>query len=287
MTKISTTLVLFFFSWMAYAQEVAVTDIRSLSIQGGRTLGETVLAIGQSFIGRPYVPHTLEGSGAEQLVVNFQQFDCTTYLETVVALSLAWHDKANQPGKNNLDGLFRRYLAKIRYRNGQIEGYASRLHYFSEWLLDNERKGLIQDISRHVVGSLAVSKPVSYMTNATWKYPHLSDPTTYRQIAQVETTISQQPFYFIPKKSLRQAEPHLRDGDIIMLTAARPGLDMKHCGFVVWQSGKVYLLHASSDFGRVMLTRQPLTDYVLWNKRLSGIRVARLSPNTLVSAQAQ
>lgn len=293
MIKPFTTLVLCFFAHVSFAQEPGgVSDVYSLSIQGGRTLGETVLSIGQSFLGKPYVPHTLEGNSTEQLVVNFQQFDCTTYLETVMALSLAWHDKANTPGKNSVttdrfESLVRKYLTKIRYRNGQIDGYASRLHYFSDWLLDNERKGLIQDISRHVTGSLAVSKPVSYMTNATWKYPHLNDPGTYRQIAEVESVISQQPFYFIPKKSLRQAETHLRDGDIVMLTAARPGLDMKHCGFALWQNGRVYLLHASSDFGRVMVTKQPLTEYVLMNKRLSGIRIARISPGQWLSAPAQ
>ena len=299
MIKPFTTLLVCFLSVGAYAQAPvgglppgiplpASSDCRSLSIQGGRTLGETVLSIGQAFLGKPYVAHTLEVNPTEQLVVNLQQFDCTTYLETVIALSLAWHQsgKGTNP-TDRFESLFRRNLTKIRYRNGQIDGYASRLHYFSDWLLDNERKNLVHDISRHLVGSLAVSKSVSYMTTATWKYPHLKDSDTYRQIAQVESAISQQPFYFIPKKSLRQAESHLRDGDIIMLTAARPGLDMKHCGFAMWQNGKVYLLHASSDFGRVMVTKQPLTDYVLWNKRLSGIRVARLNPNVVLGVQTQ
>ncbi len=284
MRRIFTTLVLLFCGWMGYAQEAPVNESALPEVQGGKTISESVLLFGKSFIGRPYVAHTLEGNATEQLVVNFRKFDCTTFVESVMGLSFAWHDAQLKATKGSLDDIYRRYLTRIRYRNGQLDGYASRLHYFSEWLADNERKGLIRDISRHITGSMQVSKPVSYMTAATWKYPAMQDPAVYKQIAQAENEISQQAFAFIPKKNLRQAENQLRDGDIIMLTAARTGLDMKHCGFAVWQNGKVYLLHASSDFGMVMLTRQPLIQYVQANKRLSGIRVARISPNTRLTA---
>ncbi|OIN60919.1 N-acetylmuramoyl-L-alanine amidase-like domain-containing protein [Arsenicibacter rosenii] len=284
MKRTFTTLLLLFSGWIGYAQEAPVPETRFPDLQGGKTISESVLLFGKSFIGKPYVAHTLEGNAAEQLVVNFQKFDCTTFVESVMGLSFAWHDSQLKATKMSLEETYKRYLTKIRYRNGQLDGYASRLHYFSEWLADNERKGLIRDISRHFPGSMQVSKPVSYMTAATWKYPALQDPAVYKQIVQAEAAISQQAFYFIPKKNLRQAENQLRDGDIIMLTAARTGLDMKHCGFAVWQNGKVYLLHASSDFGMVMLTRQPLIRYVMDNKRLSGIRVARMSPNAQLTA---
>src|SRR5690606_29137182 len=40
------------------------------------------------FLGKPYVAHTLEGSSEELLTVNLREFDCTTFVETVLALSL-------------------------------------------------------------------------------------------------------------------------------------------------------------------------------------------------------
>lgn len=226
-------------------------------------------------MGKPYVAHTLEENQTEQLVVNLHQFDCTTFVETISALSLAWHDLPDKKNSVQLETLFRKYLTKVRYRNGQIDGYASRLHYFSEWLRDNERKGLLQDVTPLLAGNVKVSKPLSYMTAKTVRYPPLSDPAVFKQMAQIETNLSQESFAFIPKKNLRKAEPNLRDGDIVMLSAARPGLDMKHCGFAVWQNNRVYLLHASSDRGRVVITSQPLTEYVSSKKALSGIRVAR------------
>jgi len=247
---------------------------------GGKSVAETAVGMGRVFLGKPYVPHTLEENQTEQLVVNLHQFDCTTFVETMSALSFAWHELIDKKNTVHLETLFRKYLTKVRYRNGQIDGYGSRLHYFSEWLRDNERKGLLQDITPLLAGNVTVSKPLSYMTAKTLQYPAMNDPAVYKQIAQIETSLSQEPFAFVPKKNLRKAEADLRDGDIVMLSAARPGLDMKHCGFVVWKNNRVHLLHASSDHGRVVITSQPLADYVLAKKYLSGIRVARFRVGT-------
>jgi len=236
---------------------------------------QQAVSIGKAFLGKPYVAHTLEGGELEQLVVNLQEFDCTTYLETVLALTLTRQEVGNGGTDARYEEVFRRYLTHLRYRNGRIEGYASRLHYFSEWLFDNERKGLVQDITREI-GGLQVSKPVYYMTASAAKYPKLSDPATHQQISQVQERISRQSFWFVPSKQVRTLESRLQEGDIVMLTAARPGLDMKHVGLATWQNGRVHLLHASSDHGRVMVTDEPLADYLARRPRLSGIRVARL-----------
>jgi hypothetical protein len=281
MKKFFTTTVAFLSFTLSFAQEIASTSsLRQVVVATGITPAETAVAISKSFQGRPYVAHTLDGNETEQLVVNFRAFDCTTFLETTLALSLARHQLLNEQDSVQFDRVFRRNLTTIRYRNGAINGFASRLHYFSEWLIDNEQKGILEDITRKI-GGMQVSKPVSYMTKTTWKYPQLSDPPTRQQIALVESAISQQSFWFIPKKRIKDIESSLKEGDIIMLTASRPGLDMKHVGFVVWQNGpngekRAHLLHASSHYGEVMISEEPLADYVLWNRQFSGIRVARL-----------
>ncbi|WP_266366141.1 N-acetylmuramoyl-L-alanine amidase-like domain-containing protein [Tellurirhabdus rosea] len=271
----TTLFVLLFTAFYVQAQNAPVSEFASLTLTTGRTPAETMLQVGKAFLGKPYVPHTLDGTETEQLIVNFEQFDCTTYLETTVALTLALQQTNGSTAAAKLEPAFRKMLTQLRYRAGVIDGYASRLHYFSEWLQDNEKKGLIRDVTRQI-GGMQVSKPVNYMTACTWKYPRLSDPAIFRQIAQVQESISKQSFWFIPKARLREVEANIKDGDIIMLTAARPGLDMKHVGFAVWQNGRVHLLHASSDLGEVVITQQPLAEYVQWNRRLSGIRVARL-----------
>ncbi|GAB3804742.1 DUF1460 domain-containing protein [Spirosoma humi] len=279
MTKLFTALFLLFLPLILRAQDTTSGDLRSLTLVPGQTPAETAITVGRQFLGRPYIPNTLDQQATEQLVVNLREFDCTTYLETVLALSLAWQDVASKPGPVLSEQTFRNYLTRLRYRNGRIDGYASRLHYFSDWLRDNERKGLISDVSGELPGSLVVAKPVSYMTSTTYKYPQLTNPDILKQVALTEASLSQQSFPFIPTKNIRQAEAQLREGDIVMMIAARPGLDMKHVGLAVRQpNGRMHLLHASSDQGMVVVSAYPISEYVQWHKRLSGIRVARLKP---------
>ncbi|ADB38898.1 N-acetylmuramoyl-L-alanine amidase-like domain-containing protein [Spirosoma linguale] len=280
MIKLSTTLFLLFLSLVVVqAQDTTASEFRSLTLTTGKTPAETAILTGKQFLGRPYVPYTLDQTPTEQLVVNFREFDCTTYLESVLALTLALHDAGSKTGPS--EQAFRNYLTRFRYRNGRIDGYASRLHYFSDWLRDNERKGLITDVSSELPGSITVAKPVSYMTSSMYKYPQLRDPNTFKQVALTEASLSQQSFSFIPAKNIRQAEAQLQDGDIVMLLAARPGLDMRHVGFAVRQpNGRMHLMHASSDQSAVVISPYPISDYVQLHKRLSGIRVARLRSNT-------
>ena len=42
-----------------------------------------------TYLGKPYVAHTLEINDEEQLVVNLEEVDCTTFVEYVLAQSLA------------------------------------------------------------------------------------------------------------------------------------------------------------------------------------------------------
>lgn len=288
MLKLFAVLFLLLTAQVVQAQGIVLSNnLNSLTVVGGKTLTETAVKIGKQFIGSPYVPHTLDMNPTEQLVVNVREFDCTTYLETVLALALTWQAVGDKQPSALFEKTFRQYLTRIRYRNGQIDGYASRLHYFSDWLRDNERQGLLTDITRELPGSISVAKAVSYMTTATYKYPRLNDPAVFKQVAQTEASLSQQPFAFVPKKNIRLAEAQIQEGDIVMLTAARPGLDMKHVGIAIRQpSGRMHLLHASSDQGEVVITPYSISDYVLGHKRLSGIRVARLKPvnNALVGA---
>lgn len=284
MLKLFTVLFLLI-SFVGQAQDIIATSLRSLTIVEGKTSAETTVNIGKQFLGKSYVPHTLDINPTEQLVVNFREFDCTTYLETVLALSLAWQDIPDKQNAVAFDQTFCKYLTKLRYRNGRIDNYASRLHYFSDWLRDNEHKGLVTDVTQLLPGSMSVAKPVSYMTAATYKYPHLSDPAIFKQVAQTEASLSQQSFSFIPKKNIAQAESQIHEGDIIMLMAARPGLDMKHVGLAVrYPDGRIHLMHASSDQGAVVITSDPLSDYVMYRRQMSGIRVARLRSGGVLEA---
>ena len=47
-------------------------------------------------------------------------------------------------------------------------------------------------------------------------------------------------------------------------------------GFVVFENGEPYLLHASSSDGKVELSQRPLADYMKRNRSFVGLRIARL-----------
>ena len=280
MAKRFTVLFSFIVSVTLAQNDPLATQLVQLSAATGKTPAENAVQIGKKLLGKPYVSHTLDHYADEQLVVNMTAFDCTTYLETVLAITLAHADVPNGT-PTQIEHSFRNYLTQFRYRNGRIDGYASRLHYFSDWLRNNEKMGLLTDVTAQLPGSMVVAKPVSYMTAATHKYPAMSDPAVYKQIQFTETSLNQQSFSFIPTKYVRQAEGRIQEGDIVMLMAARPGLDMRHVGLAVRQpNGRLYLLHASSERGHVIISPLPLSEYVQSHKRMSGIRVARLRGST-------
>lgn len=262
----------------------APDDLRHIVVVPGRTAAETAIRTGETFIGKPYVAHTLEGNATEQLVINVQQFDCATFIETTLALALAEQELPTKYTTPQLESAFKKYLTKLRYRNGRIDGYVSRLHYLSDWLRDNERKGFVQEVTRDI-GGMQVYKDINYMTEFSHYYPALSNPSTYRQMVAIQTEISQQPFYFIPRKQIKAAESKIKEGDILMFTAAKPGLDMRHVGYATWRYGRLYLLHASSDNNRVTLSRQPMADYLANNRNLSGLRVARVKESAIRMSQ--
>ena len=231
--------------------------------------GELMLEIGKFFLGTPYVAGTLEGRRGEHLVVNLREFDCVTFVENVVAL--VWHAKLD---KNSFE-TFRKYLQKIRYRGGRLQGYALRLHYFSDWIHDNQKKGIVRDVTAEIGGRL-LRRVINFMTTHPDLYPPLRNPANLRGMKSVERSISKRPLFFIPKRVLRRLEDRIYDGDLIAITTNTDGLDVQHVGLAVRVKHRIHLFHASSKEAKVVLSKQTLYRYLIKNKTCSGIMVARL-----------
>ncbi len=238
---------------------------------GGGGFHELVLQMGRSFLNVPYEAHTLEGNPREELVCKFDGLDCVTLVDNALALALAKQQQLNLEG-------FKRALTSIRYRNGVINGYASRLHYFTDWLHENERNGLLTDITR-TLGGVVFSKQINFMTSHTHLYPaanaHGSSAGIWEELKLREDSINLRDKYYIPLHSIRKIEPLLRDGDIIGITSDVPGLDCNHQGIIAKIGNQAYLLHASSTAKKVVLSAKPLAEYVASVKKNSGIIVAR------------
>jgi hypothetical protein len=231
--------------------------------------GQLVIETGKFFFGKPYGIGTLETNGAERLVINLREFDCFTFVENVV--TLVWCLKSQQKSFE----AFRRRLKKIRYRHGRIQGYSSRLHYFSDWVYDNQKKAIVRDVTAKI-GGKPYRKTINYMTTHPDLFPLLKNEANLRKMKSVERAISRRSPYYIPKKVLKTLEDRIVDGDIIAITTNTGRLDVQHVGFATRVKNRTHLLHASSKDGKVTLSRQTLNRYLMQSKARSGILVGRL-----------
>jgi hypothetical protein len=233
-------------------------------------LSKLVVEAGGQWMGTPYVAHTLETPGGEKLVINLREQDCTTFLENTLATAASM--KAENPSFETYTEL----LQLLRYRNGQIQGYTSRLHYFSEWLYENEKKGFLQIITRQL-GGKPYAKPLNFMSAHRTAYAALKeDEKNYQEISKIEKMLNTRQYEYIPKAEVKTIENQLQDGDIIAITTGIQGLDVVHVGFAKQHNGRIHLLHASLDEKKVVVSSKPLAEYLMGNKSQSGIMVARV-----------
>ena len=233
------------------------------------SLGQLVVEIGKFFLEKPYVDGTLDAGKSEHLVVNLRELDCVTFVENVIAL--AWCVESRRA---SFEG-FRRLLQDIRYRQERLQGYASRLHYFSDWLHDNQKKGIVRDVTAEV-GGRPYRKTINFMTTHTNLYPLLKKEANLRKMKSVERAISRRSLYHIPKKVVKTLKDRIIDGDIIAITTITEGLDVQHVGLAVRVKNRIHLLHASSAEGKVVLSKQTLYRYLTESRARWGIMVARL-----------
>ncbi len=230
----------------------------------------SMLDNGLKFLGVPYVAHTLEvNSPRESLVVNLKQVDCTTFVEYVLARSLC-----NNP---NDEAQFEDRLRMIRYRDGVIDGYTSRLHYSTEWVMNGLKHGYLTDVAA-AYSKDTTTVHVSFMSAHPDKYVQLKDsPADVARIAQKERELSGQVVHYIPREKLPvKGFKWIHDGDIILLVTNMPGLDNSHLGIAIYQNGELHLLHASSLDMKVKIQEEPLREQLMKRKGCLGIRVVRM-----------
>jgi hypothetical protein len=154
-------------------------------------------------------------------------------------------------------------------------GYSSRLHYFSEWIHDNQKKAILENVTRKI-GGRPFRKTISFMRTHPDLYPPLRNAAVLRRVKFVERAIGRRFLFVISKKGLRRLEDRIHDGDLIAITTNTEGLDVQHVGLAATVKNRIHLLHASSGEGRVVLSRNTLYRYLIQSKSRSGIMVARI-----------
>ena len=241
----------------------------------GKPINEVVVEIGKSFIGVDYAGHTLEEEGPEKLVINLRALDCVTFYENCVTLARCIKMK-----KTTFDD-YKAQLQFLRYRDGKIDGYPSRLHYTTDYWYNAEKKGIMKLVTKEIFGEKNVAeipRPINFMTTHRASYKHLAtNDANFEKIKAQEDDLNKRTNYFLPKGNLHMFADNVQHGDIIGIATNIEGMDISHTGVAVKVDGKLHFMHAPIFGKKVQITDVPMHDYLAKNSKQTGIIVARVN----------
>ncbi len=237
-----------------------------------KPINEVIVEIGKSFIGTAYAAHSLEEEGAEHLVVNLRVLDCVSFYENSLAVARCVKMK-----KFSFDD-YRAQLQFIRYRDGIINGYPSRLHYTTDYWFDNEKKGAMKIVTEELFGEKnlqPIPTPINFMTMHRSAYKQLANESFFEEIGKQEEEIGTRGTLFLPKEKVHLFAEKIKTGSFIGITTNTPGLDVSHTGIAVRMiNGALHLMHAPDIGYKVQITESPLHDYLARHSKQTGIIVA-------------
>lgn len=245
---------------------------------GAVSVGRAATRVGEMAIGSPYEAFTLEAyiraggdpSRKEPLTLWLTKFDCVSLVEAALAVSRV----ADDGGKPSWER-FAREVERMRYRGGDRGSYSTRLHYFSEWITDGARRGLLRDLGPEL-GGVNDSRPLRFMTEHRASYPALAHDSVFREIGEMERRLDASPRWMIPTARIPDAAARIESGDVLAFATSISGLDVSHAAFAYRdKAGVLRVLHAPLSGGAVEVTSLTLPDYVAAIRRSTGILVAR------------
>lgn len=229
----------------------------------------SIIDIASYFINTKYGSGNRGKKSENKILINFSELDCVTYIETVISI----YKTANKPSPNFCN--FVNEIENIKYRDGCKILFPSRLHYFTDWLIDNTKRGNI-NCTTSELDSIRFCKTINYMTQNRKLYPQLADTVFYNEMEIVEKNLNANQLYYLPKDKFENYKQKIKHGNIIIFTTTTQGLDVSHVGFAYWKNNELYLLHASSKYKKVLISTSTLNEYLIQNSKINGIMVAEV-----------
>lgn len=245
-----------------------------------------VEAVSERFLGTAYklgpLGEGFDGEFDRDPLWRFDQADCTTFVEEVMALSL----------NPDLDDALKNTLRKIRYRDGKI-GYAARNHFTeADWVPRNIWAGYLRDITRQVAGekTIEVAKVVDkrrwYLEKSTADIEgRFSESERRKALPKLQALgeglePQRAALDVLPMDQLPDALDRIPSGTIANLV--REPLPEKetmvsHQVFIVKKDGKAFVRHAA--FGKQVMDAPALEYfYKYYNSRwrLVGLNLQAL-----------
>ena len=241
-------------------------------------IGERTARVGKALVGTPYVNFTLElHTRIETPSVNMKGMDCWTFFEISLAAARLMKTSPNATTAEML-----RMIEIDRYRGGKCDGtFVSRLHHLEDWLQDNERRGLVKDITPTLPGAKKLFREMNYMGGSGSRFFRQlrANPSMIPTMRRAEAHLSQRGIWYVPKSKVAAAENLLRDGDIISIVTTWPGSYTSHVGLALrGPDGVLRFMHASRERREVIIDTR-LSSYLNRFGKHAGIMVAR--PNEM------
>jgi hypothetical protein len=129
--------------WTCFAATSEADIDQLIRANAGLSVAEKIDVFSEHFLGEPYIREALgegeQGKYDRDPLYRFDGFDCTTYVETVVALAHAQDISS-----------FKDILVRIRYKDGAVS-FTSRNHFPEvDWVPNNEAAGFIREVTAEV-----------------------------------------------------------------------------------------------------------------------------------------
>lgn len=257
-------------TFLSLALLLALPAASRLHAQSGGRLLDRVASISESLLGKPFADGPLgEGKDGEfdsDPLWDSQKFDCTTYVETVLARAIS---TSSEEIKSNLN--------RIRYRGGVVS-YETRNHFpDADWIPNNT--WLLEDITERITAPAERDESVTVISKAGWyakatadriKRPDLSDEERATLLADLrvrgEGFVDEEVRVpYIKLSALFDSEGNFTGDDIFnaipnvaVMNIVRPNWNLKtvagtnmsisHQGILIRKAdGLIYLRHASAS----------------------------------------
>jgi cell wall-associated NlpC family hydrolase len=230
-------------------------------------IGVVMTTLGQEAIGAPYLAGTLDEPATEQLVIRFDGYDCVTFVETMLAMARGVKQQQYDYAS------FAQRIEEQRYREGELNGYCSRMHYFTEWIAQNDARGIVRGLTESL-GGVPLTDSLSFMSTHRDAYPRFAtNDSLWACVRTMEAQLSGTTIYHVPQDQIQSVYDRLQSGDIVGFATNIGGLDVAHTGLVLKDGDRARLLHASLSDGVVV--SPDLQRYVQNIDHQVGIVVAR------------
>ena len=237
-------------------------------------LGDRTVAVGFALLGTPYENYTLEiDAHTESPSVNLRGVDCWTYFEIALGFARMLEFKTSSYSPSDLIAM----IELDRYRGGQCNGsYTSRLHYLEDWIYDNERRGLVRNLTRSLGGVPMRGRYLNEMSKYWRESRYLrNNPGLVPEMREIENRISSRTIYHIPKGDVPKIESKIQNGDVICISGNGPEGFTEHVGLAYRDvRGVLHFMHASKD-ARKVIVDVPLHSYLYRYRKFAGIMVVR------------